>query len=210
MFLTILDVCVVNVAIPSAQALVTSSRGTATLVMGLTMVRDTSVAPGWHEPIAANDPSSAGPARQPVAYPLPSNIHCLRMLSTSDELNALLDKHPFTNRHGMRVVALDDGECEILVPYRPDYDRPGGIVSGQVSMHAADVAFWLAIKTRLGMDDPSVTSSMTTTFLAPVSGVELRCRARLIKVGRTLVYGWAECIAAGRLVTHHTLTYARL
>jgi acyl-coenzyme A thioesterase PaaI-like protein len=128
---------------------------------------------------------------------------------TAEELNALLARHAFTNRHAMRVVYLADGECEISVPYLPEFDRPGGIVSGQVSMHAADVAFWLAIKTRLGLEDGSVTSSMTTAFLGPVRGAELRCRARLLKVGGSLIFGWAECVAAGRLVTHHTLTYAR-
>jgi acyl-coenzyme A thioesterase PaaI-like protein len=131
------------------------------------------------------------------------------LLVTVDDLNALLAAHPFTSRHAMRVVVLADGECEISVPYRPEYDRPGGIVSGQVSMHAADVAFWLAIKGRLGLEDGSVTSSMTTAFLGPIRGEELRCRARLLKVGRRLVYGCAECTAGGRPVTHHTLTYSR-
>jgi uncharacterized protein (TIGR00369 family) len=127
-----------------------------------------------------------------------------------DELNRLLDAHEFTSRMGMRVVALGDGECELEVPYRPEHDRPGGIVSGQVYMHAADVAFWLAIKTRLGMGDASVTSSMTTAFLGSASREALRCRAQLLKVGRRLVYGCAECSASGRPLTHHTLTYARI
>jgi uncharacterized protein (TIGR00369 family) len=128
---------------------------------------------------------------------------------TVDELNALLEGHEFTRRQGLRVLSLGDGTCEIAVPYKPEFDRPGGIVSGQVSMHAADVAFWLAIKTRLGLEDASVTSSMTTAFLGPVSGVDLRCHAQVLKLGRRLIYGWATCIADGSAVTHHTLTYAR-
>jgi uncharacterized protein (TIGR00369 family) len=126
------------------------------------------------------------------------------------QLNALLDAHEFTRRMGLRVVELGEGECELEVPYQPDHDRPGGIVSGQVYMHAADVAFWLAIKTRLGLDDASVTSSMTTAFLGSASRVTLRCRARVIKLGRRLVYGSAECLAGDRALTHHTLTYARM
>lgn len=38
----------------------------------------------------------------------------------------------------------------------------------------------------------------------------LRCRARVLKLGRRLVYGVAECLAGDRLLTHHTLTYARM
>ena len=133
------------------------------------------------------------------------------MLPTSVvELNRLLAAHEFTGRMGFRVTSLGDGECELEVPYRPEHDRPGGIVSGQVYTHAADVAFWLAIKTRLGPDDPSVTSSMTTAFLGSASREPLRCRARVLRLGRRLVYGQAECTAGDRLVTHHTLTYARM
>jgi uncharacterized protein (TIGR00369 family) len=132
------------------------------------------------------------------------------MLPTAADFNGLLDAHAFTSRMGMRVVAIGDGECELEVPYLPEMDRPGGIVSGQVYTHAADVAFWIAIKTRLGMDDPSVTSSMTTAFLGSASREALSCRARVLRLGRRLVYGEAECRAGERLVTHHTLTYARM
>jgi uncharacterized protein (TIGR00369 family) len=129
---------------------------------------------------------------------------------TVSSLNELLTAHEFTRRMRMRVVSLGDGECVIEVPYLPEYDRPGGIVSGQVYAHAADVAFWLAIKTRLGMDDASVTSSMTTAFLGSASREPLACRARVLRLGRRLVYGTAECLAGDRLVAHHTLTYARM
>ena len=133
------------------------------------------------------------------------------MLSISvPRLNDLLAEHEFTRRMQLRVVSLGDGECELEVPYLPEYDRPGGIVSGQVYTHAADVAFWLAIKTRLGLDDASVTSSMTTAFLGSASREPLQCRARVLRLGRRLVYGSAECLAGERLVSHHTLTYARI
>lgn len=95
----------------------------------------------------------------------------------------------------------------MLVPYLAEHDRPGGIVSGQVYMHAADVAFWLAVKTRLGMDQEYVTSSMTTAFLGSARGREFTCRARVIKSGRRLIYGEAECRDGEKTLTHHTLTY---
>ncbi len=128
---------------------------------------------------------------------------------TLDELNALLAAHEFTRKPGFRVTGLRAGECELGAPYSPEYERPGGIVSGQLYMHAADVAFWLAIKTRLGLEDGSVTSGMTTAFLGSARREGFSCRARLLRVGQRLIYGEAECSAAGRLLTHHTLTYAR-
>ncbi len=132
------------------------------------------------------------------------------MLSPSrEDLDALLTSHEFTRRYGLRVREIGDGECELEAPYRPEHDRPGGIVSGQVYMHAADVAFWLAIKTRLGLDDGSVTSSMTTAFLGSARQEPFRCRASVLRLGRRLVYGTAICTAGGRALTHHTLTYVR-
>jgi acyl-coenzyme A thioesterase PaaI-like protein len=127
--------------------------------------------------------------------------------ATVQELNQLLESHAFTKRYGFRVISAGDGDCELLVPYLPEHDRPGGIVSGQVYMHAADVAFWCAVKTRLGMAEEYVTSSMTSAFLGSARAQEFACHARLIKSGRRLIYGEAECRAGERVLTHHTLTY---
>jgi acyl-coenzyme A thioesterase PaaI-like protein len=123
-----------------------------------------------------------------------------------DELNHLLESQEFTRRYRFRVVGAGDGTCELLVPYLPEHDRPGGIVSGQVYMHAADVAFWLAVKTRLGVSEEYVTSSMTTAFLGSARGHDFTCHARVIKTGRRLIYGDAECRNGEKVLTHHTLT----
>jgi acyl-coenzyme A thioesterase PaaI-like protein len=124
-----------------------------------------------------------------------------------DDLNRIIGSHEFTRRYGFRVLAAGEGTCEMLVPYLPEHDRPGGIVSGQVYMHAADVAFWLAVKTLLGNAEEFVTSSMTTAFLGSAKAHEFTCRARVIKTGRRLIYGEAECRTGDRPLTHHTLTY---
>jgi uncharacterized protein (TIGR00369 family) len=129
---------------------------------------------------------------------------------TETELTALLARVPFTRAYGFRLRALGDGRCVLAVPFRKAFERPGGIVSGQVFMAAADVAMWLAIMTRLGTADGSVTAQMSTAFLGAVRRAPFRCEARVLKLGRRLVYGVAECVAAdGRLVAHSSLTYAR-
>ena len=66
-----------------------------------------------------------------------------------DELQRLLDETAFTRQLGLRVAGLADGECTLEAPFREEFERPGGVVSGQVFMTTADVAMWLAIKTRL-------------------------------------------------------------
>ena len=34
--------------------------------------------------------------------------------------------------YGFRVRASGDGECTLEVPFRPTFERPGGVVSGPV------------------------------------------------------------------------------
>jgi acyl-coenzyme A thioesterase PaaI-like protein len=58
------------------------------------------------------------------------------------------------------------------------------------------------------MDDASVTSEMKTNFLGGARGEAFHCTARVLKFGRRLIYGVAECVDGnGRLLTHSTITY---
>ena len=127
------------------------------------------------------------------------------------ELQELLEGTAFTRRLGVRVESLEDGVCTLLVPFQPVFERPGGIVAGEIYMSSADVAFWCATKTRLGLADGSTTTNLETAFLAPARQEPILCRARVLKWGRRLVYGDAECrsVESGKLLTHHTLTYMR-
>jgi acyl-coenzyme A thioesterase PaaI-like protein len=129
---------------------------------------------------------------------------------SKSDLQRLLSEQSFLNGYGFRVRSIAVGECLLTVPFQPKFERPGGIVSGLVFMAAADVAMWLAIKTLLGPDDGCVTAEMKTSFLSAAKQQDFRCRARILKLGKRLIYGVAECISLDRkLLTHHTLTYIR-
>jgi len=129
---------------------------------------------------------------------------------TEQELEQLLSDVPFTSSYGFRLHSLGDGECALSVPFQPRFERPGGLVSGQVFMAAADVAMWLAIMTGLGMKEAAVTAEMKTSFLAAARKEDFLCQAKILKLGKRLVYGVAESISSsGRLLAHHTITYIR-
>ena len=129
---------------------------------------------------------------------------------TRDELQQLLDNVTFTKNLGFRLDCLAEGECTIHVPFQEAFERPGGIVSGQVFMAAADVAMWLAIKTQLGLADSSVTAEMKMNFLGAARRSGFHCRAKVLKFGHRLIYGTAECVdGSSRLLTHSTITYIR-
>ena len=130
---------------------------------------------------------------------------------TTDELNQVLSSSPFARIYGLKLDSFATGECTLVMPFQESLERPGGIVSGSVLMTAADAAMWLAIMTRLGKDAMTVTSGMTTAFLSSAKREDVRCTARVLRLGKRLVYGVADCgNEAGSLISHHTITYARL
>src|SRR5579871_4704244 len=112
---------------------------------------------------------------------------------TEQELRDLLSQVSSVQHYGFRLESFADGECVIRVPYQKNLERPGGILGGQVFMAAADVAMWLAILTRLGPRDGSVTAEMKTNFLSAARREDILCQARVLKLGRRLIYGVAEC-----------------
>ena len=134
----------------------------------------------------------------------------MALAATAEELERLLTAVPFTRRYGFKVAAIGDGSCTLHVPFQVEFERPGGTVAGQVFMAAADVAVWLAIMTRLGARDGSVTLDLKTAFLSAARREDFRCEAHLLKLGRRVIYAVAECATAhGEILTHHTVTYAR-
>jgi uncharacterized protein (TIGR00369 family) len=119
---------------------------------------------------------------------------------------------PWVQALGLRVEALADGEATLCLPFDPSLSRVGGTVCGQAMMAAADTAMVFAISSRLGGFRPMTTVTLNTSFLRPVSGSDLRVVARVLKPGRSLVFGEVEMISAadGRLAAHVTTTYALL
>jgi len=118
---------------------------------------------------------------------------------TVEELQQMLDAHEFTAAFGFQVVSVGAGEATVRVPFMKRWERPGGILSGLVYMSAADCAMWLAILGNQGRGPITVTTELDIT-----------CTARILRNGRRLIYGLADCHGAdGRLLSHHMVTYVR-
>ena len=67
---------------------------------------------------------------------------------------------------------------------------------------------WLAIMTKLGTSESTVTVEMKTNFLNGAREEDFLCHAKILKLGKRLIFGTAECVnAEGKLLTHHTITY---
>ena len=126
-------------------------------------------------------------------------------------LQKLLGGSRFVRGYGLKMVSVTDAECTIAMPFRRGLERPGGTVNGPAFMAAADCAMWLAIKRHIGIEHDAVTSELNTAFLNAARRETVYCTARILKLGKRMVYGVAECHdRRGRIFTHHTLTYSRI
>jgi uncharacterized protein (TIGR00369 family) len=131
--------------------------------------------------------------------------------ATRRELRALLAGARFLAGYGMQLVSVNDEACTLALPFRRAFERPGGTVNGPVFMAAADCAMWLAIKRHIGIEHDAVTSELNTAFLNAARRETVYCTARVLKMGKRMIFGTAECHdRQGRRFTHHTATYARL
>lgn len=119
---------------------------------------------------------------------------------------------PWVQALGLRVLRIEPGEVELLLPFSPRLCRVGGTVCGQSLMAAADTAMVLAIASGLGGFRPMTTVSQTTSFMRAVADADVRIVARVLKPGRTLSFGEVAMHSAAdaKLAAHVTTTYAML
>lgn len=150
---------------------------------------------------------------------LSQRVQTMPLMVTENELEQVLQTQSFIHMYGFKLVLIGEGTCTLAIPFQSLFARPGGYISGPVYMAAADVAMWFAVMTRLGMEGRSsdgavgaafFTSDMQTAFLSAAKGEDITCTATLLKIGRRLIYGVAECRTnAGKLLTHHTISCIR-
>ena len=111
----------------------------------------------------------------------------------------------------LEVVALTADALTLRLSVQEQHLRPGGTVSGPTMFMLADVAFYLAILSRIGPVALAVTTNCSIDFMRkPVAGADLTCVARLHKLGRVLAVGDAMIYSAGQAapVARASLTYA--
>jgi len=120
---------------------------------------------------------------------------------------------PWVQQLQLRVLEAREGEVVFALPVHPRHVHGGGVMCGQTMMAAADTAMVLAIMTHLGEFKPMTTVQMQTSFLRPIAGgsADARMTARVLRMGRSIVFGEIEIAdAAGKLAAHATTTYALL
>lgn len=118
---------------------------------------------------------------------------------------------PWVRELDLRVLQAGAGEVTLALPVTPRHVHEGGVLCGQTMMAACDTAMVLAVMTRLGGFKPMTTVQLQTSFLRPVPGNSgtARVTARVLRMGRSLMFGEMQVFsAAGELAAHATTTYA--
>ena len=149
------------------------------------------------------DPSAPPTATPPQANPDMAALQAILDSVLADWVKAL----------DLRVLEARVGEVVLALPVTPLQVHGGGVLSGQTLMAAADTAMILAVSSQLGGFRPMTTVQLQTSFLRPVAGDSgtVRLVARVLRAGKSLVFGEVEAFdAAGQLAAHSTTTYALL
>jgi uncharacterized protein (TIGR00369 family) len=113
----------------------------------------------------------------------------------------------------LQVLQVQPGEVTLALPITAQHVHAGGVCCGQTLMAAADTAMVLAVSSQLGGFRPMTTVQLQSSFLRPVAGDSGQAKvvARVLRAGKSLVFGEIEIFdAAGKLATHTTTTYALL
>ena len=130
---------------------------------------------------------------------------------TAEEFQEIIrESLPFAASMGAEIVELKAGRAVFRMPYRDDFLRPGGTISGPILMGLADLALYAAVMSAVGRMELTVTTSLTINFLRKPAPADVIAEARLLKLGKRLAVGEVELYSAGdpEMVAHITATYS--
>jgi len=115
--------------------------------------------------------------------------------------------HP---QSGLTIEAVWQGGGRVRQAYRPQFNRPGGTISGPTMMALADFTMYVGLLASVGPVPLAVTTNLNINFLRKPGTRDLIAECRLLKLGRRLAVG--EVIirsdGADEPVAHVTTTYS--
>ncbi|HXZ09577.1 MAG TPA: PaaI family thioesterase [Paraburkholderia sp.] len=128
-------------------------------------------------------------------------------------IRELLDRvlAPWVRALALSPVKVDEESATLRLPFSGELRHAGGVICGQVFMAAADTAMVVAISAALGGFKPMTTVSLNISFMRAVRKGDVLITARVLRLGRNLVFGEVELFDdEDRMAVHATTTYALL
>lgn len=117
---------------------------------------------------------------------------------------------PFAQSLGPEIIELSPARVILRMPYRDDFLRAGGTISGPMLMGLSDIAMYAIVLAAIGRVELAVTTSLTINFLRKPAPADILAHARLLKLGKRLAVGEVELFSADDpdMVAHVTATYS--
>lgn len=117
---------------------------------------------------------------------------------------------PWVQALDLSVQSVDaDGGVTVSMPITGNVARMGGIVCGQALAALADTTMVLSTAAHFGGLRDVATTNLDTQFLSAGRGDTIRCTARIIRAGRSLIFAQADLIALpdGRPIASASATF---
>ena len=117
---------------------------------------------------------------------------------------------PWVQALNLQVASWAPGEVTLRLPQSDQLARMGGMLCGQAMMAAADTAMVLAVITHFGAFKPCSTVQLSSSFLKPLSGQDALVTARVLRAGKSMVFGEIDLRGAqdGKSVCRTSTAYA--
>jgi len=131
---------------------------------------------------------------------------------TAEDLQAFLKDEYGDAASVFQVDAVGDREATIRLSANASMMRPGNVVMGPMMMALADVAIYCALCVAVGPTLQAHTANLNISFLRKAQPGDVLAQARVLKVGRSLVYGEADMRSAAAsedaMVAHATASFS--
>jgi uncharacterized protein (TIGR00369 family) len=127
-----------------------------------------------------------------------------------DELHRFIEEHFPQGGEYCQITQLAADSLEARLPFRQEFLRPGGTVSGPTLMGFADTVTYMLILSMIGPVALAVTTNLNINFMRKPPPEELLASARMLKLGRQLavVEVHIHSTSTRALVAQATVTYS--
>lgn len=132
----------------------------------------------------------------------------------SDEQLLALDQRiqsiPIVDTLKMKILKLEKGSCEAMVPRHTQWDGIYETFHGGMLGTIADTVTCWSILTEIGADSLVATTDFNIRFLRPCH-TDVVCKAHVVRVGGTMCLAHADLYDTnGKLVAVSQVNYIRL
>jgi uncharacterized protein (TIGR00369 family) len=129
-------------------------------------------------------------------------------LNAAARVRRIFSSAPFMTHLGVELVEQGVGWVETRLPIRPEHLQQDGFVHAGVVAALADHSAGAASGTLMTADRTPLTIEFKVSLLRPAKGDLLRCRAEIVRQGKTVGFGESEVFVGEKLVAKASVTLA--